>query len=192
MADSFDVDGLYVDGNDPDAHALERGLPSVTVDFDVEKYDPEDGEVKYVEGSGLGGWAIFVGLYSDAQIDSLIEGCRTGGHDIGIFNYENKTVSPCYFPCDAKNLRKTFPAPIHLGCPREEKEEKHLWLTCEPTEHLVVVGQEYDPEDKDVKYVEGSSLDGWALFVGLYSNAIALPAAEFSKLNPNSIVSRMR
>ncbi|CAA0820199.1 Unknown protein [Striga hermonthica] len=51
-ADSFDCDGLYVDGIDPDALAFERGLPSVTVDFDVEKYDPEDGEVKYVEELG--------------------------------------------------------------------------------------------------------------------------------------------
>ncbi|GER35756.1 hypothetical protein STAS_12069 [Striga asiatica] len=140
-ADSFDVDGLYVDGNDPDAYAFERGLPCVTVDFDVHKYDPEDGEVKYVEGSGscLGGWALFVGLYSDAVAlraadfpelkpnsiyftdaleDAVIEDDNfpTGGHDIGIFDYENKTVSSCYYPCDAKNMRKTFPAPMWF-CP---------------------------------------------------------------------------
>ncbi|GER35750.1 hypothetical protein STAS_12052 [Striga asiatica] len=136
---TFDFDGLYVDANDPYGFSYERGLPGVTVDFDVHKYYPEDGELKYVEGSGscLGGWVLFVGIYGDAVAlraadfpelkpnsiyftdaleDALIEDdngdCPSGGHDIGIFNYENKTVSPCYFPCDAKNFRKTFPAPM--------------------------------------------------------------------------------
>ncbi|GER33288.1 hypothetical protein STAS_09416 [Striga asiatica] len=132
---SFDFDGLYVDATTPYDFTAKRGFPSVTVDFDVHKYDPEDGELKYVEGS-LGGWALFVGLHShavalpaadfpelkpnsiyftDAKLDASIEeykDCLTGGHDIGIFNYENKTVSPCYFPCDAQNLRKTYPGPM--------------------------------------------------------------------------------
>ncbi|CAA0820200.1 Unknown protein [Striga hermonthica] len=134
MVDSFDFDGLYVDANDPDTYAFERGLPCVTVDFDVHKYDHKDRGFKYVEGSSLGGWALFVGFCSDAVAlpaaefpelkpnsiyftdgmeDVLIDNnFPTGGHDIGIFNYENKTVSPCYFPCDAKNLRKTFPGPM--------------------------------------------------------------------------------
>ncbi|CAA0834257.1 Protein of unknown function (DUF295 [Striga hermonthica] len=137
---SFDFDGLYVDSRDPNNLAYERGLPGVTIDFDVHKYDPEDMDVKYVEGSSLGGWALFVGLHSDAvalpaadfpelnpnsiyftdaQEDSIIEDFPTGGHDIGIFNYENKTVLPCYFPCDAKNLRKTFPAPMWFFPSRE-------------------------------------------------------------------------
>ncbi|CAA0826957.1 Phosphatidylinositol 3-kinase VPS34 [Striga hermonthica] len=130
---SFEFDGLYVDGNALYTYTEEHGLPAVTVDFDVHKYDPEDGELKYVEGSHLGGWALFVGFHSDAvalpaaefpelkpnsiyftdaMSDAFVEDCLTGGHDIGIFNYENKTVSPCYFPCDSKNMRKTYPAPM--------------------------------------------------------------------------------
>ncbi|GER35754.1 hypothetical protein STAS_12055 [Striga asiatica] len=142
VVQSFDFDGVYVhsSGNEPYGFAYERGLPDVTVDFDVHIYDPEDGGLKYVEGSCLGGWAIFVGFYSDAvalraaefpelkpnsiyftdaMLDALIDDCPTGGHDIGIFDYENKTVSPCYFPCDAKNLRKTFPAPMWFFSSRE-------------------------------------------------------------------------
>ncbi|CAA0820135.1 Unknown protein [Striga hermonthica] len=137
VVDSFDFDGLYVDGNT--IFTKELGLPRVTVDFDVHKYDPEDGELKYVEGSCLGGWALFVGFHSDAvtlpaaefpelkpnsiyfsnaTADASIEHVLTGGHDIGIFSYENKTVSPCYFPCDPKNLRKTYPAPMWYVRPK--------------------------------------------------------------------------
>ncbi|GFP80744.1 hypothetical protein PHJA_000217700 [Phtheirospermum japonicum] len=35
-----------------------------------------------------------------------------GGHDIGIFDYENKTISPCYYPCDVHSLRKIVPSPM--------------------------------------------------------------------------------
>ncbi|GER25313.1 hypothetical protein STAS_00881 [Striga asiatica] len=126
---SFESDGFYVDNRDTDDWTYLRGLLGVTIDFDVRKYDPEDMDVKYVEGSSLGGWALFVGFHSDAvalpaaefpelnpnsiyftdaQEDCKIEYYPIGGHDIGIFNYENKTVLPCYYPCDAKNLRKTF------------------------------------------------------------------------------------
>ncbi|CAA0837180.1 Protein of unknown function (DUF295 [Striga hermonthica] len=136
----FDFDGLYVDSADPYAFAYERGLPCVTVDFDVHKYDPEDGEFKYVEGSSLGGGALFVGFcsdavalpaaefpelkpnsiyFTDAMEDALIDDFKTGGHDIGIFDYVEKTVLPCYFPCDAKNMRKSFPAPTWFFPSRE-------------------------------------------------------------------------
>ncbi|GER36205.1 hypothetical protein STAS_12529 [Striga asiatica] len=140
VVDSFESDGLYVDDRDIDDWTYLRGLPGVTIDFDVRKYDPEDMDVKYVEGSSLGGWALFVGFHSDAvalpaaefpelnpnsiyftdsQEDCKIEYYPIGGHDIGIFNYENKTVLPCYYPCDAKNLRKTFPPPMWFFPSRE-------------------------------------------------------------------------
>ncbi|CAA0836413.1 Unknown protein [Striga hermonthica] len=141
VVSSFDFDGLYVDGNKLFNYIEEHGFPVVTVDFDVHKYDPEDGKLKYVKRS-LGGWALFVGLHSDAvalpaadfpelkpnsiyftdaslgaSIDCM--GYLTGGHDIGIFNYENKTVSPCYFPCDVQNMRKTYPGPMWFFPSRE-------------------------------------------------------------------------
>ncbi|GER35753.1 hypothetical protein STAS_12050 [Striga asiatica] len=133
VGDAFEFDGLYFDANDPDQDEDDfyRGLLPVTVDFDVYRYEPEDGELKYV--TSLGGWAIFVGFSSDAVAlraaefpelnpnsiyftdgmeDVLIDNYPTGGHDIGVFNYENKTVSPYYYPCDTNNMRKTFPAPM--------------------------------------------------------------------------------
>ncbi|CAA0816283.1 Unknown protein [Striga hermonthica] len=131
VVEAFDFDGLYADGCDPSKKAIKRGLPCVTSDFAVEKYNPEDEDVKYVES--LDGLALFVGYQSDAvalQVaefpelksnsiyftdgveDGLIEDYPTGGHDIGVFDYENKTVSPCYYPCDIKKMRKTFPAPM--------------------------------------------------------------------------------
>ncbi|CAA0828326.1 Unknown protein [Striga hermonthica] len=103
----------------------------VTVDFDVHRYHPEDVDhPKYVEGSSLGGWAIFVGFsshavalpaaefpelepnsiyFTDPTLLTQVENCVSGGHDIGIFNYEDKTVSRCYYPSD---VRKIFPAPM--------------------------------------------------------------------------------
>ncbi|GER49255.1 hypothetical protein STAS_26484 [Striga asiatica] len=94
----------------------------------IEKYDPEDVDhPKYVEGSSLGGWAIFVGLgshgvalpaaeflelkpnsiyFTDPTVLTRVENCVCGGHDIGIFNYEDKIVSRCYYPSD---VRKIFP-----------------------------------------------------------------------------------
>ncbi|GER53383.1 hypothetical protein STAS_30889 [Striga asiatica] len=129
---AFDFDGLYADGNDPSKKIIKRGLPCLTTDFAVKIFNPEDeDDVKYVKS--LDGFALFVGFQSDAFAlgvaefaelksnsiyftdgveDGLIEDYPTGGHDIGIFDYENKTVSPCYYPCDIKKMKKTFPAPM--------------------------------------------------------------------------------
>ncbi|GER39638.1 hypothetical protein STAS_16263 [Striga asiatica] len=110
----------------------QRGLLSVTVDFSVDVYDPEDKDFKSAES--LGGWAVFVGHHSDAValrvgeefpelkpnsiyftdvVDGFdMEDHPTGGHDIGIFDYENMIVSSCYYPCHLKNMTKTFPPPM--------------------------------------------------------------------------------
>ncbi|KAL3640605.1 hypothetical protein CASFOL_015573 [Castilleja foliolosa] len=37
---------------------------------------------------------------------------KYGGHDIGIFDYENKTISSCYYPCDLQNFKQIIPQPI--------------------------------------------------------------------------------
>ncbi|CAA0806421.1 Unknown protein [Striga hermonthica] len=95
-------------------------------------YDPESGYL--VRCSSLGNWALFVGAHSHAvalpapelgwlrpnsiyftdmhgfevfEDDQLINGC-----DIGILDYEKKTVSPCYYPIDVRRLKKIFPPPI--------------------------------------------------------------------------------
>ncbi|CAA0823257.1 Unknown protein [Striga hermonthica] len=122
---SVDSDGLYVDFDLDDSNRPAFELPTVTIDFDVHRYDPKDGDLKYVEGSCLGGWTLFVGNNShsvalrapELKPNSIyftdpLEWLRQGNHDIGIFSYEDKAVSPCYYPCDPANLKPIFPAPI--------------------------------------------------------------------------------
>ncbi|KAL3629301.1 hypothetical protein CASFOL_026523 [Castilleja foliolosa] len=111
----------------------------MTIGFDVWKYDSKKGKFKYVDCLSLGDWAIFVGSHNHsvaiqanefpgAKPNSIYftDGHFTGtlkggdddrlfgfnGHDIGIYNYRDKTVSPCYYPCDAPSLKDILPAPI--------------------------------------------------------------------------------
>ncbi|CAA0825461.1 F-box protein [Striga hermonthica] len=126
---SVDSDGLYVDFDSDDSERPAFELPTVTIDFDVHRYDWEDGDLKYVEGSSLGGWALFFGASSHSVAlrasdfpelkpnsiyftDALELSLNQGNHDIGIFSYMDKTVSPCYYPCDPADLKPIFPAPI--------------------------------------------------------------------------------
>ncbi|GFP82472.1 hypothetical protein PHJA_000390200 [Phtheirospermum japonicum] len=40
-----------------------------------------------------------------------------GGHDIGIFDYDNKTISPCYYPIDVQSFKRIMPAPLWFQVP---------------------------------------------------------------------------
>ncbi|GFP93442.1 hypothetical protein PHJA_001488600 [Phtheirospermum japonicum] len=126
-----DPDGSYVD-------VLEEGSeyrPHKTVDFDIQKYDPEDGGFEPVDDSSLGGLALFIGFYnhsvalSTTEFPELkpnsiyftdplqtptfkIDDLPFGGHDIGIFNFQGKTVSPCYYPCDVQSIKRIVPSPV--------------------------------------------------------------------------------
>ncbi|KAL3629330.1 hypothetical protein CASFOL_026552 [Castilleja foliolosa] len=112
----------------------------MTIGFDIFKYDDsEKGKFKYLDSSSLGGLAIFVGLHShsvaiqatqfpgvkpnsvyftdvyetgDLEGDESTHEIQLRGHDIGIYNYQDKTVSPCYYPCDVPSLKTILPAPI--------------------------------------------------------------------------------
>ncbi|KAL3629440.1 hypothetical protein CASFOL_026662 [Castilleja foliolosa] len=126
----------------PDGSCVNQYTPNkyryMTIGFDIWKYYPEEGKFKYLDSSSLGGLAIFVGLlshsvaiqasdfpdvkpgsvyFTDGYCTGTLGGddddvlCR-GGHDIGIFNFQNKTVSPCYYPCDLPSLKNILPAPI--------------------------------------------------------------------------------
>ncbi|GER41229.1 hypothetical protein STAS_17930 [Striga asiatica] len=132
--DVVDLEGLcWVDSMD---HGLRFYKPfpyCLTIDFDVDRYDPEEGG-DLVRCSSLGNWALFVGARSHAvalpvaQLPGLrpnsiyftdMEGTEVfeddqliNGHDSGIFDYEKKTVSPCYYPVDVRRLKKIFPAPM--------------------------------------------------------------------------------
>lgn len=35
-----------------------------------------------------------------------------GGHDIGVYDYEKKTISPCYYPCDYERFSRIEPPPM--------------------------------------------------------------------------------
>ncbi|KAL3629329.1 hypothetical protein CASFOL_026551 [Castilleja foliolosa] len=116
-----------------------NGCRYMTIGFDIFKYDSEKGKFKYLDSSSLGGLAIFVGFHNHAvaiqasefpevkpnsvyftdvyDTGNLVDARaynnrQIGGHDIGIYNYHDKTVSPCYYPCDVPSMKKILPAPI--------------------------------------------------------------------------------
>ncbi|KAL3619291.1 hypothetical protein CASFOL_036861 [Castilleja foliolosa] len=129
-------DGLYVDCNDKGSD----NCPHLTVDFEVYKYDPD--ERGFFTCWDLDGLALFVGLESDTvalpassfpglKANSIYytdtigtrnwtsshdgkcdEDAPFGGHDIGIFNYDDKTVSSCYYPCDVQSIQRILPSPM--------------------------------------------------------------------------------
>ncbi|GER53382.1 hypothetical protein STAS_30895 [Striga asiatica] len=116
------ADDVYYEGNSDSDES-----PHKTVGFDVHKYDPKTGKKVYMDRT-LGGLALFVGPqegfalsadeYQGLKPNSIYYTDmyyldRYGGHDIGIFNYENETFSPCYYPCDLKSMMtKIVPNPI--------------------------------------------------------------------------------
>ncbi|KAL3629431.1 hypothetical protein CASFOL_026653 [Castilleja foliolosa] len=111
------------------------------MDYD-DMHDPRNGKLKYLDSSSLGDSAIFVGkhrhsvaipatefpelkpssiYFTDGYYRRALEGGLSGrrcifghgGHDIGIFNYKKKrTVSLCYYPCDAPSLKLILPRPM--------------------------------------------------------------------------------
>ncbi|GER51904.1 hypothetical protein STAS_29323 [Striga asiatica] len=132
--DVVDLEGLcWVDSMDYGLRFYKPFPYRLTIDFDVYRYDPEEGG-DLVRCSSLGSWALFVGARSHgvvlpvAQLPGLrpnsiyftdMEGTEVfeddqliNGHDSGIFYYEKKTVSPCYYPVDVGRLKKIFPAPM--------------------------------------------------------------------------------
>ncbi|KAL3647828.1 hypothetical protein CASFOL_008796 [Castilleja foliolosa] len=123
-------DGSSVEGND--------SYPYKTVSFDVHKLDweldGEGGRLRHLDGGSLDGLAMFVGLNHSFAVSATEDNGlkpnsiyftddkelalpkwfdkKYGGHDIGIFNYENKTISPCYYPCDVQSFKRIMPEPI--------------------------------------------------------------------------------
>ncbi|GER29535.1 hypothetical protein STAS_05402 [Striga asiatica] len=123
-------DGSFVDDVYYEEGDFDESVPYKTVGFDVHKYEPKTGKMVYMDRN-LGGLALFVGphegfalpaheyqglkpnsiYYTDMYYSDYEN--RYGGHDIGIFNYENETFSPCYYPCDLKSMMTRIePNPI--------------------------------------------------------------------------------
>ncbi|KAH6774635.1 hypothetical protein C2S51_013039 [Perilla frutescens var. frutescens] len=118
-------------------HNLTRGydvtVPYKTLGFDVDvlKYDGDgDGDgVFRATDRCLNGLALFVGknhsfaiatpeleglkpnaIYFTDQFMQANPSCSYGGHDLGIFDCETSTISPCYY----HNIRRIVPAPMWL------------------------------------------------------------------------------
>ncbi|KAL3619290.1 hypothetical protein CASFOL_036860 [Castilleja foliolosa] len=137
IMENVGTDGLYVDDcNDKGSD----NCPHLTVDLRVYKYDPDERGAFTV--AGLDGLALFVGLEGDTvalpassfpglKANSIYytdtigtsnwtsshdgkcdEDAPFGGHDIGIFNYDDKTVSSCYYPCDVQSIQRILPSPM--------------------------------------------------------------------------------
>ncbi|KAL3629388.1 hypothetical protein CASFOL_026610 [Castilleja foliolosa] len=123
------------DVRSPDYVAEDGRCNYMTFGFDIWKHDPENRKFKYLDSSSLGDLAIFVGKHShsvaiqasefpgvkpgsvyftDGSYTGSLEGelFGRGGHDIGIYNYKDRTVSPCYYPCDVRSPKLILPAPI--------------------------------------------------------------------------------
>ncbi|CAA0812844.1 Unknown protein [Striga hermonthica] len=132
-ADVVDLEGLcWVDSMDYGQIKLKPIPYFLTIDFDVDRYDPKGGDL--VRCFSLGNWALFVGAFCHAVAlpAAQLPGIRpntiyftnmhgievfkdvelVNGNDIGIFDYEKKTVSPCYYPVEVRRLEKIFPAPM--------------------------------------------------------------------------------
>ncbi|KAL3639741.1 hypothetical protein CASFOL_001303 [Castilleja foliolosa] len=101
------------------------GFNAFKIDFGVEK-------PQFVEGS-LDGLAMFIGInhsiamsltpqsklnsnciyYTDPNNIPIPPSSLYGSHDIGIFDYTNRTISPCYsFPVDIESIKRITPAPM--------------------------------------------------------------------------------
>ncbi|KAL8060961.1 hypothetical protein ABFX02_02G057700 [Erythranthe guttata] len=110
----------------------EDSNPYRTIGFDVHKIDLEKGELRYMDGGSLDGLAMFVGPnysfalraseYPELKPDSIYftdvfnppywDNGIYGGHDLGIFDYGDRTISPCYYPIDEVSVRRIVPSPL--------------------------------------------------------------------------------
>ncbi|KAL3655354.1 hypothetical protein CASFOL_001140 [Castilleja foliolosa] len=144
VMDRVAPDGSYVDTGELHYDPISGGMlvdtyPYKTIGFCVLKVDyrQKNGRrvaegVRLVKGGSLDGLTMFIGMnhsfaVSAAEFPNLkpnsiyftdankIDSSIYGGHDIGIFDYVNKTLSPCYcYPCvdDIPSLKRIAPPPM--------------------------------------------------------------------------------
>uniref|UniRef100_A0A830C403 KIB1-4 beta-propeller domain-containing protein n=1 Tax=Phtheirospermum japonicum TaxID=374723 RepID=A0A830C403_9LAMI len=136
------VSEMAPDGSCVQLSGPDDDYPHKTVGFDVHRIDREGRKLSYMGEGSLDGLAMFVGhnhsfavraaeypglnpnsiYFTDHWFSTPRRVERAyGGHDIGIFDYENKTISPCYYPIDVQSFKRIMPAP--------------LWFTPSPSLH---------------------------------------------------------
>ncbi|GFP93313.1 hypothetical protein PHJA_001475700 [Phtheirospermum japonicum] len=107
--------------------------------IEPQEEEPREEEIKlrHAEGS-LDGLALFIGINQSFAIGAagvpelkLKPDCiyftddkeftplkwvarmyNYGGHDVGIFDYGSKSLSPCYYSCDYQSIEMAMPAPL--------------------------------------------------------------------------------
>ncbi|KAL3655467.1 hypothetical protein CASFOL_001253 [Castilleja foliolosa] len=110
----------------------DNSFPYRTIGFHAYKIDFGVEEPQFVEGS-LDGLTMFIGInhsiamsltpdsklssnciyYTDSNDVPIPPSSFYGGHDIGIFDYTNTTISPCYsFPVEIESIKRIMPAPL--------------------------------------------------------------------------------
>ncbi|KAL3500791.1 hypothetical protein ACH5RR_039884 [Cinchona calisaya] len=129
VAEHVQPDGSVVDPTESEDH-IGEDLPYKTWKFQVFKFDLTDKQLWYLDDS-LEARAIFIGLNQSFLVSAaadfhglipnsiyfaddypLIPDRSFGGHDVGIYNYKDKTLKPCYFPCDPNNIKRIEPCPL--------------------------------------------------------------------------------
>ncbi|KAL3624545.1 hypothetical protein CASFOL_031213 [Castilleja foliolosa] len=127
-------DGLYVKPIFFDKYrGWSKKVPYRTFQLDAYKVDFGVEKLVYLEGS-LDGLAMFIGInhsiamsspttesklgsnciyYTDSNRNGVPPSPSYGGHDIGVFDYTNRTISPYgYFPIDVESIKRIMPAPM--------------------------------------------------------------------------------
>ncbi|KAL6499884.1 hypothetical protein OROGR_027794 [Orobanche gracilis] len=129
----LECDGTY---DDPDLDPFDEcdRYPHKTIAFDVDRLDNNGGAsvIRLTRPRPTAGITIFLGINQSFAISAphdqlkpnsiyftdphpgvcMRETSVYGGHDIGVFNYENRTFSACYYPCDVSSLKIIMPPPF--------------------------------------------------------------------------------
>ncbi|GFP84949.1 hypothetical protein PHJA_000638700 [Phtheirospermum japonicum] len=107
-------------GNDAeDAYygLVDNATPYKTVGYDVHKYDPETGSLRYMDRS-LDSLAFFIGSNNgfaiQAHDDEVDPDCIyytgppqfCGGHDVVVFDYQDQTLTHCFYPPDMHSIER--------------------------------------------------------------------------------------
>ncbi|KAL7104234.1 hypothetical protein ACP275_08G231000 [Erythranthe tilingii] len=140
ILEQVDTNGSFVEVNyENSVTGYDLGYPYKTIGFDVHKYDEENRALRYMDGGSLDGLAFFIGLnhgfalsagefpelkpnsiyYTDVLSPPEWIDCIYGGHDLGIFSYQERTISPCFFPCDVKSITRIMSVPTWFTPSRE-------------------------------------------------------------------------
>ncbi|GER56586.1 hypothetical protein STAS_34328 [Striga asiatica] len=125
-------------------------------------------------GNSLDGLAMFIGMnhsfavssgfeanciyFTDSNKHQVLLDSIYGGHDIGIFDYENQTLSTCYYPCDVRSYRRIVPTPVWLT-PRYKEPRRRDFEGAESCERRERETRVEETEDVRSEMMKGAGLE---------------------------------